>query len=632
LLSSSSGSDCGSNSLRPWHSYYRRDIHRWTPLQSKLAINPIILLSTQFNPSYTTYSVQFKTMLSSAFPQERKEHSKEEQEATTVRQLPTTGLGDNPLLDILQLSTLRNSALLNHHHHQRTVSTATGATAAVEQGGSPTNNNKQLAAAVEQATNAQIAHLASLSSSQQEGVHQASVPRISVMNGNSQAPPQVTTTLDTTSNGSVVPTIPFMIHPEICGLSMQEIAKEAMRIAKESIRKQQEEALATETGLIHKTHAPPSAVPNSSKPATSAAAAGSAPTTPTAQSNKQAVVSSPPPPSSTVSTCVASLRLNKFVRRLHDMVKSEQDKGIVEWRRGLLVLHSTATFAKTILPKFFNTRNFKTFRRQLNYYGFVHVRSFSNTAASTTTALWVHQELAATLHGMASTTTTADNPDDLMHILKLRRVEPNEDHKTVEGRRQRKELALYTVEEDLQVSTKSLQRQQIQSLLSMSSAAGLADVPTSPASGARPTARVPAAATTATSSTTTSLPAARAVSVTTEAKSASHTSGVPTIISDPEDEHKQAGQVKTKSPSSASSTKKKKRKSPSSTSRPQEARNVKKSDCRRYVSDGSVASLTSASNKSVTTNHEEEQEEQKAKSVTREDSAANLLLLLSRGS
>ena len=85
--------------------------------------------------------------------------------------------------------------------------------------------------------------------------------------------------------------------------------------------------------------------------------------------------------------------LNKFVRRLYDMVKAEQDKGVVEWRRGLLVLHSMATFTKHILPKFFNTRNFKTFRRQLNYYGFVHVRSFSNTAAVTTTALWVHQVL-----------------------------------------------------------------------------------------------------------------------------------------------------------------------------------------------------------------------------------------------
>jgi hypothetical protein len=60
------------------------------------------------------------------------------------------------------------------------------------------------------------------------------------------------------------------------------------------------------------------------------------------------------------------LRLNKFVRRLHDMLLAEKDSGIVEWRRGLLVLYSTDAFAKTILPKYFNTRNFKTFRRQVS--------------------------------------------------------------------------------------------------------------------------------------------------------------------------------------------------------------------------------------------------------------------------
>ena len=59
------------------------------------------------------------------------------------------------------------------------------------------------------------------------------------------------------------------------------------------------------------------------------------------------------------------MRLNKFVRRLHDMLLAEKGSGIVEWRRGLLVLHSTDAFAKTILPKYFNTRNFKTFRRQV---------------------------------------------------------------------------------------------------------------------------------------------------------------------------------------------------------------------------------------------------------------------------
>jgi hypothetical protein len=59
-------------------------------------------------------------------------------------------------------------------------------------------------------------------------------------------------------------------------------------------------------------------------------------------------------------------RLNKFVRRLYDMLQAEKDAGIVEWRRGLLVLHSTDAFAKTTLPKYFNTRNFKTFRRQVS--------------------------------------------------------------------------------------------------------------------------------------------------------------------------------------------------------------------------------------------------------------------------
>lgn len=58
-------------------------------------------------------------------------------------------------------------------------------------------------------------------------------------------------------------------------------------------------------------------------------------------------------------------RLNKFVRRLHDMLVQEKHSGIVEWRRGLLVLFSADAFSKRILPKYFNTRNFKTFRRQV---------------------------------------------------------------------------------------------------------------------------------------------------------------------------------------------------------------------------------------------------------------------------
>lgn len=152
-----------------------------------------------------------------------------------------------------------------------------------------------------------------------------------------------------------------------------------------------------------------------------------------------------------VATATAGARLNKFVRRLHDMLQSEKDSGVVEWRKGLLVLHSTDTFAKQILPKYFNTRNFKTFRRQLNYYGFVHVRSFSTTG-SITTALWVNQDLAQ------------KGSDDIASVLMLKRVEPCESAKTAEGRRVRKELAIHTVEEDLGVNAKTLQMDQIRSM------------------------------------------------------------------------------------------------------------------------------------------------------------------------
>ena len=145
------------------------------------------------------------------------------------------------------------------------------------------------------------------------------------------------------------------------------------------------------------------------------------------------------------------MRLNKFVRRLHDMLQSEHKSGIVEWRRGLLVLHSTDAFAKNILPKYFNTRNFKTFRRQLNYYGFVHVRSFSTTG-STTTALWVNRDLAK------------NGTNNISSVLLLKRVEPCESAKTAEGRRVRKELAVSTVEDDIGVSAKSLQLEQIRSM------------------------------------------------------------------------------------------------------------------------------------------------------------------------
>eukprot|EP00536_Pseudo-nitzschia_multiseries_P000577 jgi/Psemu1/321683/estExt_fgenesh1_pg.C_70025 len=145
-------------------------------------------------------------------------------------------------------------------------------------------------------------------------------------------------------------------------------------------------------------------------------------------------------------------RLNKFVKRLHDMLVREKHSGIVEWRRGLLVLFSTDAFSKKILPKYFNTRNFKTFRRQLNYYGFVHVRSFSATG-NTTTALWINQHLAE---------DEANN--DVSAVLKLRRVEPDEVAKTVEGRRLRKELAIHTVEEDIGLNSKTLHMDQIRSM------------------------------------------------------------------------------------------------------------------------------------------------------------------------
>lgn len=160
-------------------------------------------------------------------------------------------------------------------------------------------------------------------------------------------------------------------------------------------------------------------------------------------------------PTSTDSSILKSKRngpgrLNKFVRRLHDMLQSEKDSGIVEWRKGLLVLHSTAAFAKKILPKYFNTQNFKTFRRQLNYYGFVHVRSYSNTGSSTT-ALWVNQDLAK--RGTSS----------ISSVLLLKRVEPCDETKTAEGRRLRKEEATSTVE-DIGINTHTLRMEQVRQL------------------------------------------------------------------------------------------------------------------------------------------------------------------------
>lgn len=155
--------------------------------------------------------------------------------------------------------------------------------------------------------------------------------------------------------------------------------------------------------------------------------------------------------------CGTSARLNKFVRRLHDMLSKEKDSGLVEWRRGLLVLKSTGYFAKNILPKYFNTRNFKTFRRQLNYYGFVHIRSFSN-AEQSTCALWVNGELSKIAN------EAGVDPNDVASVLLLRRVEMADQATTNEMRRIRKELAISTIEKDLGVSAKALQLDTLTSL------------------------------------------------------------------------------------------------------------------------------------------------------------------------
>ena len=159
------------------------------------------------------------------------------------------------------------------------------------------------------------------------------------------------------------------------------------------------------------------------------------------------------------------------MRRLHDMLVAEQTGKVVEWRRGLLVLHNIDEFANNVLPKYFNTRNYKTFRRQLNYYGkksvydylffcpylfltydyslpgsyvgFQHVRSFSGTegkadgiSSSTTTALWVHQGLAD--HGT----------DQISSVLKLKRADRGEANslpKTPQDRRERKHEAATSI-------------------------------------------------------------------------------------------------------------------------------------------------------------------------------------------
>ncbi len=128
-------------------------------------------------------------------------------------------------------------------------------------------------------------------------------------------------------------------------------------------------------------------------------------------------------------------RLTKFVRRFHAMLTQERSKGVVEWRRGLLVLYSMDKFTDELLPKYFNTRNFKTFRRQLNYYGFVHVRSHA-TSGSKSTALWANPELVNS------------GSDSISSVLNLRRVEASEASKTPEGRRGRKNEVASSIEVD----------------------------------------------------------------------------------------------------------------------------------------------------------------------------------------
>jgi HSF-type DNA-binding len=144
-------------------------------------------------------------------------------------------------------------------------------------------------------------------------------------------------------------------------------------------------------------------------------------------------------------------RLNKFVRILHDMLVEEKDSGIVEWRHGVLVLHNTNEFSRKLLPKYFSTGNFKTFRRQLNYYGFVHVRSFSSSE-NAITAFWVNNQLA----NKAET-----DCNSVESILQLKRVEPWEGGKTTQSRREQKEIALHTMKDEIMASSNLLPNQRI---------------------------------------------------------------------------------------------------------------------------------------------------------------------------
>ena len=87
-------------------------------------------------------------------------------------------------------------------------------------------------------------------------------------------------------------------------------------------------------------------------------------------------------------------------------------------------------------------------------FRFIHVRSFSNSGGSSTTALWVNKGLAETAQQQGA------DPEDIATVLLLKRAEACDTARTVEGRRVRKKLAISVVEEDFGVATKSLQQVQ----------------------------------------------------------------------------------------------------------------------------------------------------------------------------